>query len=198
VTGTGRGAIWAVLVSVETTLVCIGFAILVVVRRAIAGPALSTQAPSLLTANHAAAVGLTSVFVAMGLRLLFMRWPRFGWLPRAAIGFGVIAVLLGLAAMLNGISPAYQVLRPLAVWHDTELDLIAPNAGAIMVLGGLTVALLDWQPRWPVWPAQWFAVANAVLGRIGLLGYAYGIGALYRIGNTVPMAISSALNPSME
>ena len=192
-TGTGRGARWAILVSAETILVCLAFAFLVVVRRAIAGPALSTQAPSLLTANHAAAVGFSSVFVAVGLRLLFMRWPRRTWLPWAAVSFGVIAVLVGLAAMLNGVPPAYRVLRYLAVWHDTELDLIAPNAGAIMVLGGLTVALLDWQPRWEVWPAQWFAVANAVLGGIGLLGYAYGIGALYRIGNSVPMAISSAL-----
>jgi len=70
---------------------------------------------------------------------------------------------------------------------------IAPNTGVNFLFLGIALLLLDWQPRPGVWPAQLVLLAPITISATSLLGYVYGVGALYGIARYIPMALPTAI-----
>lgn len=59
---------------------------------------------------------------------------------------------------------------------------MAPATAVSFILLGVAFLTLDARPRGGRWPAQWLALAVAFGASLALLGYAYGVESLYRVG----------------
>ena len=70
---------------------------------------------------------------------------------------------------------------------------IAPNTGVNFLLLGVALLLLDWQSRPGIWPAQFVLLVPITISVTSLLGYVYGVGALYGIARFIPMALPTAI-----
>jgi len=80
-----------------------------------------------------------------------------------------------------------------------ELDAIgvpnrmAPNTAALFVLSAAGLLMMD-RVAWKRWrPTELHAIVVAMISILALLGYAYGVGAMYRIEFFIPMALNTSL-----
>jgi signal transduction histidine kinase/DNA-binding response OmpR family regulator/HPt (histidine-containing phosphotransfer) domain-containing protein len=70
---------------------------------------------------------------------------------------------------------------------------IAPNTGVNFLFLGIALLLLDRQGRSGAWPAQLLLLVPITISTTSLLGYVYGVGALYGIARYIPMALPTAM-----
>ena len=89
--------------------------------------------------------------------------------------------------------------------HDVGLDQIvfrarlgdnriSPNGGLSLVLIGTALWLLDWRSRARRAPEQLAALLAIGIAVTSLLGYAYGVNAMYGVGDYIPMALPTAVS----
>src|SRR5262245_48676626 len=69
---------------------------------------------------------------------------------------------------------------------------IAPNTGLNFVFIGVALWLLDRGPRSRRTPAQLAALFPIGIAGVSLLGYVYGVPAMYGVGGYIPMALPTA------
>jgi signal transduction histidine kinase/DNA-binding response OmpR family regulator len=69
---------------------------------------------------------------------------------------------------------------------------IAPNTGVNFVLLGIALWLLHRTPRSRRTPAQLFVLLPIGIAGVSLLGYVYGVAAMYGVGSYIPMALPTA------
>ena len=137
---------------------------------------------------------LALIAAAMALRLQHRAWrvpsvrARATATVRIIVGAIIALGLVVLAGYLWGQNPGVDQL---VFGARLRGNRIAPNTGVSLVLLGVALALLDWpRPRRaPHEPAALLPVAVSV---ISLLGYAYGVDAMYGIGDGIPMALPTA------
>ena len=70
---------------------------------------------------------------------------------------------------------------------------IAPNTGVNFLMLGIALLLLDWRSQSRIWPAQLVLLVPIIISTTSLLGYGYGVGALYGIARYIPMALPTAI-----
>ena len=75
---------------------------------------------------------------------------------------------------------------------------IAPNTGVNFLMLGIALLLLDWRSQSRIWPAQLVLLVPIIISTTSLLGYGYGVGALYGIARYIPMALPTAAGPYGE
>jgi len=155
-------------------------------------PVLTSGALGHVAMNPMTALAL--IIAATGLwthhRARRSRSTPLGWVVRAS------AILIGTLGLLT--------LTGYVVGHNLGLDQvvlrarlggnrIAPNTALNFMLIAVALWLLDRPPqsRRPI--QQFVALAPIGLSVISLLGYAYGQGAMYGVGEHIPMALPTAV-----
>ena len=73
---------------------------------------------------------------------------------------------------------------------------MAPNTAAALLLVGLALLLLDVRVRRGLWPAQFLALAAAVIALLAVVGYAYSAVALAGVEQFIPMALNTGRGAS--
>lgn len=81
----------------------------------------------------------------------------------------------------------------LATDLSTLSNRMAPNTALGFVFLGLALLLLDVTARRRHRPAETLAILVGLISLFGLIGYAYGIKALYGVTNLIPMALHTAV-----
>ena len=71
---------------------------------------------------------------------------------------------------------------------------MAPNSAIISVLVGVALLLLDTRTKSGRKPAEFFAVAAALLSWLAVMGYVYNAPSLYRMTIHIPMALHTAIS----
>jgi PAS domain S-box-containing protein len=69
---------------------------------------------------------------------------------------------------------------------------MAPVTALIFVLIGAALLLLDWRTWRGHYPAQWLALAAALVASVAVTGYIYGVEALYRVASYSSVALHTA------
>jgi PAS domain-containing protein len=112
---------------------------------------------------------------------------------RLASGGAALVAVLGLLTLVGYLLGRNLGLDQVLLRGQLGGNRIAPNTGLNFLLVGGALALLDTETRRGARPAQWLALLTAVIAASSLLGYAYGVGALYGIASYIPMALNTAL-----
>ena len=112
------------------------------------------------------------------------------WWARAAAGLVVLVGVVTIAGYVVGHNLGLDQLLFGARLGDNR---IAPNTGVNFLLLGLALLLLDWQSRPGIWLAQLILMIPITISATSLLGYIYGVGALYGIARFIPMALPTAI-----
>jgi signal transduction histidine kinase/CheY-like chemotaxis protein len=115
---------------------------------------------------------------------------RRQWIAQAAARLVLVIGLVTLAGYLAGQNLGLDQI----LFHDRlGANRIAPNTGLNLLLVGIALIFLDWEPRPNLRPAQVFVLVPATVALTSVLGYAYGIGALYGLARYIPMALPTAV-----
>src|SRR5262245_10741598 len=112
------------------------------------------------------------------------------WVPRVAASLVVLVGVVTIAGYVVGHNLGLDQLLFSARLGDNR---IAPNTGVNFLLLGIALLLLDWQSRPGVWPAQIVLLAPITISTTSILGYVYGVGAMYGIARYIPMALPTAI-----
>jgi signal transduction histidine kinase/DNA-binding response OmpR family regulator/HPt (histidine-containing phosphotransfer) domain-containing protein len=75
----------------------------------------------------------------------------------------------------------------------TPPNRMAPNTAACFLLCGLALLLVDVRSRRNFWPAEFLALAAALIALLAIIGYSYSAMRLIGIESFVPMALNTAL-----
>jgi signal transduction histidine kinase/DNA-binding response OmpR family regulator len=125
------------------------------------------------------------------------------WTWRASAS-GPIGAAIGAAAILV-IAVGVITLAGYALGHNLGVDQvvfrarlggnrIAPNTGLNLVLIGVALWLLHGPRSSRSAPAELVALFPLGIASVSLLGYAYGVNAMYAVGEYIPMALATALS----
>jgi signal transduction histidine kinase/CheY-like chemotaxis protein len=112
------------------------------------------------------------------------------WAARGAAG---LVALVGAVTLAGYIMGGNLGLDQFLFRARLGTNRIAPNTGLSFLLLGSALLRLDWQSRPGVWPAQFILLAPITIASISLLGYVYGVGALYGVARYIPMALPTAI-----
>jgi signal transduction histidine kinase/DNA-binding response OmpR family regulator len=154
-------------------------------------PVLTSGAPGHVAMNPMTAVAFIIAAAGLWIHHRARRSPSvpLQWVVR------VSAILIGTLGLIT--------LIGYVVGHNLGLDQavlrvrlggnrIAPNTGLNFVLIAVALWLLDRAPRSRHPTEQFVALVPIGLSVISLLGYAYGEGAMYGVGEHIPMALPTA------
>ena len=119
-----------------------------------------------------------------------LRARRAVWWARVAASLVVLAGAVTIAGYVVGHNLGLDQLLFGARLGDNR---IAPNTGLNFLFLGIALLLLDWHSRRGVWPAQLVLLVPITIAATSLLGYVYGVGALYGIARFIPMALPTAI-----
>lgn len=153
-------------------------------------PTLKSVFPGLATMKFNTAFTLLCCSVALGLKVV----PRWRLLrgPVAEF-FALVAVLVAVISLAEYIFHADLRIDQL-VFNDTATAAnnfpgrMSQATAVVIVLLGLAIALLDRMLRL----SQALSLISMVIAMLALIGYAYGIEALYKIGPYSTMALHTA------
>jgi signal transduction histidine kinase/CheY-like chemotaxis protein/HPt (histidine-containing phosphotransfer) domain-containing protein len=113
------------------------------------------------------------------------------WVVRAC---AILIVMLGLITLAGYIAGHNLGLDQVLLRARLGGNRIAPNTGFNFVLIGVALWLLD-RPPGSRRPTEQFVVLVPIgLAVMSLLGYAYGEGAMYGVGEHIPMALPTAVS----
>ena len=157
------------------------------------------EAPTLKSVlpNRVAMNPLTALaFVLSGVSL-WLQAPAFPDLPQgrmrrvAQAGAG-LAALVGAVTLLGYLVGENLGLDQVLFRGELGTNRIAPNTGLNFLLVGAALGLLDWETRRGVRPAQLVLLVPTCVALTSVLGYVYGVGALYGVALYIPMALPTA------
>jgi signal transduction histidine kinase len=77
--------------------------------------------------------------------------------------------------------------------HTPYPGRMSPVTASNIFLLGVALLMVDFETRSGKRPAQWLVLPVFLDGLVALLGYAYGVGSLYRVGAYFAMALHSAM-----
>ena len=112
------------------------------------------------------------------------------WVARAAAS---LVVLVGVVTLAGYAVGGNLGLDQLLFRGRLGTNRIAPNTGVNFVLLGTALLRLDWQSRPGLWPAQFVLLVPITISLTSLLGYVYGVGALYGVARYIPMSLPTAI-----
>jgi signal transduction histidine kinase/CheY-like chemotaxis protein len=146
--------------------------------------------PGLVAMNPATALA----FVLAGAALLLLRDESAGGrrlrLARACAG---AVTLVALLALVGGLSGWEHNVDRLLFRGRLGANRMAPNTALTFLLAGGSLLLLDAETRRGRRPAQPLALAVGLVALLAVVGYAYDVLSLYRVGPYIPMALNTAL-----
>ncbi|HEX7214072.1 MAG TPA: hypothetical protein VF578_07670, partial [Methylomirabilota bacterium] len=116
--------------------------------------------------------------------------PAVRWAARLAAG---LVVLVGAVTIAGYVLGHNLGLDQLLFGARLGNNRIAPNTGVNFLFLGIALLLLDWHSRRGVWPAQLVLLVPITISATSLLGYVYGVGALYGVARYIPMALPTAI-----
>jgi serine phosphatase RsbU (regulator of sigma subunit) len=155
--------------------------------------ALRSVVPGLVAMNP-----VTALAFIVGSVALRLREPRKGGTRRdrrrsLAIAGAVSVALVGLITLVGYVIGSDLGIDQVLFRDQLAGNRVAPNTGLNFLLVGLALALIEVEARKSVRPAQILALATTAIALISLVGYAYGVGALYGFTSYIPMALNTAL-----
>jgi signal transduction histidine kinase len=124
------------------------------------------------------------------------RARRSGSMPLrwAVRGAAILIVTLGLVTLAGYATGHSLGLDQVLFRSSLGGNRVAPNTGLNFVLIGVALWLLDRPPGSRRSTEQFVALVPIGLAVISLLGYAYGEGAMYGVGEHIPMALPTAVS----
>ncbi len=154
-------------------------------------PYLRAMLPGAVAMNPITAVAFILAAVSLWCRAAASGDRReLWWAARIAAG---LVVLVGVVTIVGYAAGENLGLDQLLFSTRLETNRIAPNTGLNFLLLGIALLLLDWESRPGVWPAQLVLLAPITISATSLLGYVYGVGALYGVARFIPMALPTAI-----
>jgi signal transduction histidine kinase/DNA-binding response OmpR family regulator len=113
-----------------------------------------------------------------------------GRLPRVLAGLLVAVGVTTLVGYLLGRNLGLdQILFP----DRLRGNRMAPNTGVCLTLLGVALSLLDSGRRWGRRAPEGIALVVIAVSGVSVLGYAYGVRAMYGVGEHIPMALGTAV-----
>jgi signal transduction histidine kinase/DNA-binding response OmpR family regulator len=143
------------------------------------------------------ATALILILVAGGLWIQHRVWrdssasPLMGWVIRTA---AVVSVTVGVMTLFGYVLGRNLGLDEIVFRARLGGNRMAPNTGVSFALVGLALWLLHRNPRSRRAPAQLVALVSIGIAGVSLLGYVYGVTAMYGVGQYIPMALPTALS----
>lgn len=74
------------------------------------------------------------------------------------------------------------------------IRLVAPQSAVAFLLGGLSLLLLDWEPKRGIRPAQLLSLVVVAIALVPLLGYVYDVPLLYSAAASPPIPMHEAVS----
>jgi len=154
-------------------------------------PALRTILPGRVAMNP-----MTALAFMLAAGSLWLQTASFGdhreirWAARVAAS---VVVLVGVVTLAGYVIGENLGLDQLLFRGRLGANRVAPNTGLNFLLLGAALLRLDWQSRPGLWPAQWVLLVPLTVSLTSLLGYVYGVGALYGVARYIPMALPTAV-----
>ena len=146
-------------------------------------------APSLVAMNPATAVTLIALGIALSLLAHADRKQRATIrVAKLVAAFALVIAILKLVAIASPIDPGIDQMLFRA---SLDGNRMAPNTALNFLLLGAAILAIDRSLR-RVWPAQFLALATAMISLLALMGYAYGVQFFYGIGAYTPMSLPTA------
>jgi PAS domain S-box-containing protein len=166
---------------------------LVLVGWALDVEALKSAFPGMAAMNPVSAVCF--LLAAAALWLLVdgkVNWQRrLGWALAASVVMLAIVRLAGYAIGWDN-GPDRWLFHQKLEQYATP-NRMSPNSAACFLLCGLALVLLDVKLRRRVRPAEWLALAAALVALLAIIGYCYSAVNLIGIRSFKPMSLSSAI-----
>src|SRR5882724_5997867 len=105
----------------------------------------------------------------------------------------VLIAALGLITLAGYVAGHDLGLDQIVFRARLDDNRISPNGGLSLVLIGIALWLLDWRSGARRAPEQLAALLAIGIAVVSLLGYAYGVNAMYGVGDYIPMALPTAV-----
>jgi signal transduction histidine kinase/CheY-like chemotaxis protein len=119
--------------------------------------------------------------------------PGSTLLGRAVRGAALVVAAVGAITLAGYVVGQNLGLDEMVFRGRLGGNRIAPNTGLNFVFIGAALWLLD-RPRPSRPPADLVALVPLAIAGVSLLGYAYGMAAMYGVGDHIPMAIPTAVS----
>jgi signal transduction histidine kinase/CheY-like chemotaxis protein/HPt (histidine-containing phosphotransfer) domain-containing protein len=155
-------------------------------------PLLTSGAPGHVAMNPMTAVAFIIAAAGLWIHHRARRSPSMPlqWVVRAS---AILIGTLGLITLIGYVGGHNLGLDQAVLRARLSGNRIAPNTGLSFVLIAVALWLLDRAPRSRHPTEQFVALVPIGLSVISLLGYAYGEGAMYGVGEHIPMALPTAV-----
>ena len=154
---------------------------------------LTSVLPGHIATNPTTAVALSLAATALRLQHRGWREPSLGPLMTTAVRIvAVLIAALGVITLVGYVAGHNLGLDQIVLRGRLRGNRIAPNTALNFVLVGAALWLLDWPPRARRAPGELVVLFSVAISAISLLGYAYGLGAMYGVGEHTPMALPTA------
>jgi len=148
-------------------------------------------APGLVAMNPATAIAFIALGIALSLLAHADRKKRATIrIAKLFAAFALVIAVLKLIAIVSPIDPGVDQILFRASLGENRM---APNTALNFLLLGAAILMIDRSLRRVHWPAQFLALATAMISLLALMGYAYGVQFFYGIGSYIPMALHTAL-----
>ncbi len=154
---------------------------------------LTSVLPGHVATNPTTAVAL--ILAAAALRLQHWGRREASSRPLASTAVRAVALLvgaLGVVTIVGYVAGHNLGLDQVLLGGRLRGNRIAPNTALNFVLVGAALWLLDRPSRARRAPAELVVLLSIGIAAISLLGYAYGLGAMYGVGEHTPMALPTA------
>ena len=153
--------------------------------------------PSLhsVLAGRVAMNPLTAITFMLAAGALMLETQAFGGrrgMRRAAPIAAIVVGLVGVVTIVGYVVGANLGLDQLLFRQRLGTNRIAPNTGICFAFLGAALLFLDGRSLKRCWSAQLVALIPAAISLTSVLGYAYGVGALYGLAHFTPMALPTA------
>lgn len=109
-------------------------------------------------------------------------------LQSAGSGRSIRAACATATALIGAIGLLFDLIW-IGLEHPPIAGLPSPYTATCLVLLGVALLLVDMGRESRVPPSQYFAIGSLVIASLALVGYIYGVGALYSLDRTTGMAI---------
>ena len=156
---------------------------------------LKTGLPGRVAANPMTALGLMLAAAALWIQHEAWKGSSDSILRRRAIrAVALVIVALGVITLAGYVHGQNLGLDAMLFRRRLGDNRIAPNTGLNFVFIGVALWFLDRSPQSRRAPAQLAALFPIGIAGVSLLGYVYGVPAMYGMGGYIPMALPTAVS----